>query len=98
MFFLGDAVNAEEAHRIGLVNFVVPHDQLPAETRKLAERLSLLPSLPVSLLKEALYTRLETQLDSMLEHEVKAQMKCFESDDFSEGLRAFAEKRKPHFK
>lgn len=98
MFFLGDPMSAEEALRSSLVNFVVPHARLAAETRQLAERLALLPSLPVSLLKEALYTRLETQLDSMLEHEVKAQMKCFESDDFAEGLRAFAEKRKPHFK
>jgi 2-(1,2-epoxy-1,2-dihydrophenyl)acetyl-CoA isomerase len=98
MFFLGDPIGAEEAQRIGLVNFVVPHDQLAAETRKLADRLAVLPSLPVSLLKEALYTRLETQLDSMMEHEVKAQMKCFEADDFTEGLRAFMEKRQARFK
>jgi 2-(1,2-epoxy-1,2-dihydrophenyl)acetyl-CoA isomerase len=98
MFLLGDPVNATEAQRIGLVNFVVPHEQLEIETRKLAERLALLPSLPVSLLKEALYTRLETHLDSIMDHEVEAQMKCFESDDFAEGLRAFSEKRKPLFK
>lgn len=98
MFFLGEPVNAAEAHRIGLVNFVTPHDQLALETRKLTERLASVPSLPVSLLKVALYERLETQLDSMMEHEVQAQMNCFKSEDFAEGLQAFLEKRKPHFK
>jgi len=96
--FLGEPLNAAESQRIGLVNFVTPHDQLAAETRKLAERLAAVPALPVSLLKEALYERLETQLDSMMEHEVQAQMKCFQSEDFAEGLQAFLEKRKTHFK
>ena len=97
MFFLGEPVCAEEAKQLGLVNFVTPHESLAEETRKLAERLSEAPALPMALLKQALYERLETQLDSMMEHEVEAQMKCFESEDFEEGLRAFLEKRKPKF-
>ena len=56
------------------------------------------PALPVALLKQALYERLETKLDLMMQHEVDAQMKCFDSEDFSEGLRAFLEKRRPNFK
>ncbi len=98
MFLLGEPINAAEAQRIGLVNFLAPHDQLAAETRKLAERLAAAPSLPLSLLKEALYERLETQLDSMMQHEVQAQMKCFESEDFTDSLQAFLEKRPPKFK
>lgn len=97
MFFLGEPVGAEEAKRLGLVNWVVPHHQLAEETCKLAERLAGAPALPMGLLKQALYERLETQLDSMMEHEVEAQMKCFESEDFDEGLRAYLEKRKPRF-
>lgn len=98
MFFLGEPVCAAEAKQLGMVNAVVPHDRLSEETRKLAERLAQAPALPIGLLKQALYERLETQLDSMMEHEVEAQMKCFESDDFEEGLKAFLEKRKPKFK
>jgi len=97
MFFLGNTVEAEEAKRLGFVNFVVPHERLAAETSQLAVRLAAGPALPLGLLKQALYERLETQLDSMMEHEIEAQMKCFESGDFDEGLRAFLEKRKPKF-
>lgn len=98
MFFLSEPVKAEEALRIGLVNSVVPRDRLEEETRRFAERLAAAAPLPFGLLKQTLYERLETQLDSMMEHEVAAQMKCFESEDFMEGLRAFFEKRAPNFR
>lgn len=97
MFFLGETISAAEAGRLGLVNQVVPHGQLNEETRKLAERLVAAPALPVSLMKQAFYKNLETQLDTMMEYEVEAQMKCFESEDFEEGLRAYLEKRQPKF-
>ena len=98
MFTLGEPLNAAQAHRLGLVNFLAPPDQLAGETRKLSERLAAAPALPIALLKQALYERLETKLDLMMQHEVDAQMKCFDSEDFSEGLRAFLEKRRANFK
>lgn len=97
MFFLGEPVGAAEAQRIGLVNFVAPQVQLTSETRKLAGRLAEQPTLPLSLLKEKFYERFKTELDSMMADEVAAQMKCFDSEEFTEGLRAFLEKRQPKF-
>src|SRR5438046_1240344 len=98
MFALGEPLSAAEAHRLGLVNFLAPHHQPADRPRKLAERLGAAPALPVALLTKALYERLETKLDLMMQHEVDAQMKCFDSEDFSEGLRAFLEKRRANFK
>ena len=98
MFVLSEPVNAAEAQRVGLVNSVVSQDELEEQTRKLAARLAEAPPGPVALLKQALYERLETELDVMMEHEVNAQMKCFDSEDFHEGLQAFREHRTPKFK
>lgn len=98
MMFLGETVGAEEAHRLGLVNYLVPPERLAEETQKLAARLSAAPPLPLALMKQALYQRLETQLDLMLEFEIGAQMQCFETQDFAEGLKAFLEKRAPVFR
>ena len=98
VFWLGDPVSAEEAKRIGLVNFVVPEASFEAETGKLAGRLAAAPPLPMALLKQWLYERVETELDRLMNNELQAQMKCFESEDFTEGLRAFTEKRAPNFR
>lgn len=97
IFWLGQPVAAEEAQRLGLVNFLVQHESLADETRRLAERLAAAPPLPVALLKQAYYERIRTELQSAMEHETASQMKCFESEDFTEGLRAFLEKRTAHF-
>lgn len=97
MFWLNDPISAERAERMGLVNFVVPHESLEAETRRLAERLAEAPPLPVALLEQAFYERLETDLDRVMQSELDAQMKCFNSQDFDEGRRAFAEKRAAKF-
>ncbi len=98
MFFLGEPIDAAEALRLGLVNRVVPHDQLEQETRALAGRLAEAPPMPLALLKKALYEWQDTDLDLAMRREVEAQMKCYESGDSTEGLKAFLEKRKPRFR
>ena len=97
MFFLGDTIDAEEAKRLGLINFVVAPSELAAETRKLAERLRDAPAVAIGAAKQAVYMSHSAELEEMLRYETEAQMRCFDSDDGAEGVRAFLEKRDPKF-
>jgi len=98
IFWLSEPITASDALTLGLVNFVSPHESLDADTARLAARLAASPPLPMALLKQSLYERIQTELDRVMDQELAAQMKCFASEDFSEGLRAFAEKRAPKFR
>ena len=82
---------------MGLVNRVVPHDDLEAATHETAARLAAKPSLALALAKEALRRSLSAGLDEMLDFEVRAQDEAFRSADALEGTRAFVEKRTPIF-
>ncbi len=97
MFFLGDSINAEEAHRLGLLNWVVPENELADATRMLAERLRDAPPISIASAKQAVYLSGGEDLEGMLRYEVEAQMRCFESKDGKEGVCAFLEKRDPRF-
>lgn len=97
LFFLGDAIDAGEAYRLGLVNRVVPDEELETETRKLAERLRNAPPASIAAAKLAVYKSTDATLDEMLQYETEAQLRCFATDDAREGIRAFVEKRQPRF-
>ena len=97
MFFLGDAIDAHEALRLGLVNFVVEPSEFEAETAKLAERLRDAPAISLAAAKQAIYISQAADLEEMLRYETEAQLRCFESEDGREGVRAFLEKREPKF-
>jgi 2-(1,2-epoxy-1,2-dihydrophenyl)acetyl-CoA isomerase len=97
MFFLGDSMDAEEAQRLGIVNRLVAPDELEAATRGLAERLRDAPPISIAAAKHAVYMSQAAELEEMLRYETEAQMRCFESLDGCEGVRAFLEKRAPKF-
>jgi len=95
MFFLGDAINAERAAQLGLVNRVVPETELASETFKLAERLRDAPFKSIAAAKHAVYMSEASSLERMLQYETEAQLQCFQSQDARERVKAFLEKRAP---
>ena len=97
MSMLGDAVEAEEAYRIGLVNKVVADESLPEEARNLAGRLATMPTVALGRIKHALYASFETDLETVLEGEAEGQTFCGFTQDHKEGVTAFFEKREPRF-
>jgi len=95
--FTGDKVGAEEALRLGLVNKVVPADQLAAATSELANRLAKLPTRAIGLTKRLLNRALDSDLEAQLDAEAFAQETAGQTADHREGVLAFFEKRPPNF-
>lgn len=94
----GRIIGAKEADKIGLVNRVVPVDQLESTVMDMARGLAKGPSIAIGLSKISLYQALHTSLETALEAEARAQALCFHTEDCKEGVTAFLEKRKPVFK
>jgi 2-(1,2-epoxy-1,2-dihydrophenyl)acetyl-CoA isomerase len=97
LFLEAEMVAAPRLLELGLVNRVVPQDQLIPETLRWAGRLAQTPPLAVARLKQAVYRSERATLEEMLAYELEAQLACFGSRDFTEGLSAFRDKRAPNF-
>ena len=97
MSMLGEAVDAGEAFRIGLVNKVVPEEEFEEETAALARRLAALPTRALGRIKQALHASFESDLEAALEREAEGQALCGYTRDHREGVAAFFEKREPNF-
>ena len=97
MFYTGDMINAAEALRLGIVNRVVPLAQLASEALALAQKIANGPGIAIRAVKKTLFGRDKEELIELLDLEVEQQMKCFYSEDCSEGIHAFFEKRAPKF-
>jgi len=97
MFFLGEPMGADEALRLSIVNRVVAPGDLTQAVLELAERLRDAPPISIAAAKQAVYLSQSADLEEMLRYETEAQLRCFESEDGREGIRAFLEKRPPKF-
>jgi len=92
---LGERFDAARARELGMVNRVVPHDQLAGEVHKLAERLARGPAKALANTKALLNQSFDNTLEAQLLAEQKSFTACAVSADFAEGLGAFFERRKP---
>jgi enoyl-CoA hydratase/carnithine racemase len=93
LVYFGDTIDAQEAHRIGLANRVVPAEKLLDEAYALARRLKDGPLYALGVTKELFNMEANTDLETALELEAMAQARCMETPDFVEGYNAFMEKR-----
>lgn len=98
LVFTARIVDAQEAKEIGLVNTVVPHDQLMAATLEMARSIAAMPPLAVRLAKGNLYNGLDAHLATQIHQELMANRICRDSQDYAEGVTAFLEKRPPVFR
>jgi len=98
LIFSGEVIDAEEAWRIGLVNKVVPHEELPIATKTLAMKFVKNAPIPIALAKKALQNHTRMDLAQALDHERLAQAICWNTEDRAEGMKSFLDKREPVFK
>lgn len=93
----GDIFSAQDALALGLVNRVVPFEELDKTVNAMAERLAAAPPIALAKIKEGLANGERSDLAGALEFEAVNQGDCFRSADFKEGVAAFLEKRKANF-
>ncbi len=98
LLLTGDQITAQEAHRLGLVNRVVPGAALMTEARAMAATLASKPPLAVRYIIDAVHKGLQMSLAEAQRFEATLFGLVAATDDMREGTRAFLEKRKPEFK
>jgi 2-(1,2-epoxy-1,2-dihydrophenyl)acetyl-CoA isomerase len=97
LLFLADAIDAAEAHQLGLVNRVVSHDQLQSETDSIAARIASGPLTSYRYMKANINLATHTDFRTLLDREAETHLRCGQTEDHKEGVRAFLEKRTPKF-
>jgi 2-(1,2-epoxy-1,2-dihydrophenyl)acetyl-CoA isomerase len=93
MFFTGKPLQAADAHRLGVINRIVPADKLESEVRELAAQLASQPRAALAGAKRAVVHALESTYEEALEFESYLQEAQAASPEFSEGVSAFLAKR-----
>lgn len=98
LIFTGKNINAQEGLRIGLLNQVVPNEELEMSARKMAESIQKNAPFAVELSKEVINAGAEMTLADGLRFEAEVFGSLFSTSDQKEGMEAFVNKRKPDFK
>ncbi len=95
---LGDKVSAQEAESMGMIYKCLPANEYEDTVNKLAHTLANMPTRALGLIKEAFNQSLTNTLEQQLALESKFQIEASQTEDYSEGVAAFLEKRAPKFK
>lgn len=98
LLLTGDNIDANEAHRIGLVNMVVPDDKIMEEAQRIANKIASKSTVQTDFIKSLVNKGMEVDLKKACELEISYFSKSFQTEDQKEGMSAFLEKRKPNFK
>lgn len=98
LMMLGDKVGALEAERIGMIYKVIPDEHFEDDAFKIATKLAKMPTKGIGLTKRALNLSMISDLSTQLKTEEELQTAAGSTHDYNEGVAAFLEKRKPHFK
>jgi enoyl-CoA hydratase len=98
LILTGDMIGAEEAAQLGLVDIVVDDDALDSRTREIAGAMAVHSPVTLRLAKAAVRASLETPLAAGLAYERELFITAFASEDRTEGVSAFLEKRAPSFR
>ena len=94
----GDMITAEEAERLGLVNYAVAPEELETKTMEIANKMADMSPVALAMVKQSVKNAARLTLPAGLDAEVDLFSLCFSSEDKEEGVKAFLEKRKPEFK
>ena len=97
LIYTGDIIRAEEADRLGLVNRVVPMDELMPAAKELAKKIAAKSAAALKLAKTAITRSMQTNLESGLKYEYELYSLSLSLEDKLEGVNAFLEKRAPKF-
>ncbi len=98
LFLTGDRMDAPTAYGAGLVSRVVPDAELEAAVLKWADTVAAGAPIPVRLLKQHVRRTWDSDLETMMELETRGIISCIRSEDMSEGVAAFAQRRSPNFR
>jgi enoyl-CoA hydratase/carnithine racemase len=98
LLFTGRLIDAQEALAMGLVNRVVPHDDLLSNVRALAAEIATQSSpRSIRIMKRQLYGNLFGDLDASIREADREMVASFGAEDFREGVASFLQRRSPHF-
>lgn len=97
LFFLSDIIDATEAHRLGLINRVIAADQLMTQVGEIAARIAHGPLVSYRYMKANVNQAMSSDFRTLLDREAETHLRCGQTEDHKEGVRAFMEKRQPNF-